>query len=459
MKDNSTAALVMLLVWCPHHKYNVLEVFSVADVFNQQSVRPCYLAELLNDVTSHTYQIYVEDMLRAQAGADLRVLLMRRVEAVTPGGGFTQLLLCATARTGRDDHMLYMLAPPDKKPLYAVDEELKGRWAPTWEAVFPRPPTQVWKRPYKRIACLYKIYSSQMLAIVWKTGDDQPSIEAPKHTDPRQAQAQRDKPAAVAGKAGNKQVDDRSCGGLGRSSDKAGGKQAADDPAPNNSQSDVLVFQGSQARNPFINVLRWLSAVTVEHRAPIINDPGLCREVLEHPEVNDPSGESVLAASVALADRRISMLDWGGKGPKEPHLFVLTLSKVVVFNISLGAWFPQQCSQQLEMDMEDFRPKDLYMDAAENGAGEATKVPQTECWKALKKTSVLQYSSRCVLPPQEVVFRNSAEADLMITGKHDNVIDIRFYDDTEREHWRRALAYILFKTTQKVWTREIPVST
>merc|ERR1712226_1213832 len=70
LKKFATELLVEVLVRCTHHRYDVLEVFSVAEVFMRNTVRPCYMSELLMDMKMGQYRLHVEKWLRAE---DLRV--------------------------------------------------------------------------------------------------------------------------------------------------------------------------------------------------------------------------------------------------------------------------------------------------------------------------------------------------------------------------------------------------
>mmetsp|Transcript_50759 Transcript_50759/g.153684 ORF Transcript_50759/g.153684 Transcript_50759/m.153684 type:complete len:95 (-) Transcript_50759:210-494(-) len=83
-----------------------------------------------------------------------------------------------------------------------------------------------------------------------------------------------------------------------------------------------------------------------------------------------------------------------------------------------------------------------------SGGSEAAKAPAVD--KSLM-SQVLSLHKKYELPPKSVTFEPGAEADLTIACGG-GTCGIRFYDDSAREHWRRALAYILMKT-EKTWTR------
>lgn len=447
IKDSSTRCLVVFLVHCPQHKYNVLEVFNVADVFNQQTVRPCYLAELLNDVTMATYQRFLEGELRSHSpsGLDFRVLTLRRIEMAGTQGNLVQRLLCATTES------VTVLAPPEQRPLYTHVDDAAGRWQPAWEAAFPRPPTEVWKRPYSDVACLYRCYGSQLMAIEWKTKDMITDAGANGKGNGKAHHKQ-----AIEGRAG------ANCG-IGMGSGTNGKKASSGDG--DNQDVFLFCFQRAACRDDFCLLLRKLSARTVENRARINNDPNIRAEVLSHPQVNDPTGETVLGASVGLSVPKSGVLGWGAGDTKMPFMFVLTLKKVLVFSLDLNSWQAMPDFTE-DIDIEDFRPKDLDppqedVSLQEGGDGGEDPAQGKEKEKTIKppKTNVLRYDSHHDLPPKEVIFKTSPEADLVIKFKSGYVMDIRFFDDTEREHWRRALAYCLFRTTQKVWTRDLPVAT
>jgi len=446
MKDKATYALVELLVRCPQIKYDVLEVFSVAEVFLRQSVRPCYMAELLMDVSMGTYLLRVQEFLRSFAKKEgmadsgfLTVLNLRRVETmdnVRPG--FMQRMFCVTAQK------VFMLMPPEEKPLYASASDLGGRWQPSGELVFPRDPKVEWHKDCNQIKVLHKCYSSQLMGIEWKSEVDNPRVQ-----DPR-----ADKSAST----GLRVVPQR-------------GAAPPSAQALQDSPKDcvLLIFPRVTARDECINVLRMHSGHDHKTRAPIEKDKGIRDEVLHHNKINDDTGLSVLAVNVALAKPSTLLgFDVAGGTTFEPKLFVLTKSYIVVFKLNLLNWQPQRPNPGEDFEIDDFRPSDLfppppgYAGATVNRqtinntamlaaavAADAQKLRQ-----ALKPVLTEDSTAYDVSGIKSVTFETSAEADLsLMIGTRD--LKIRFYDDSARETWRRALAYILWTKKGKTWKRSM----
>jgi len=233
---------------------------------------------------------------------------------------------------------------------------------------------------------------------------------------------------------------------------------AAQDPSCN-----LLIFPRVTARDECINVLRMHSGSDALSRAPIEKDKGIRNEVLNQSPINDPTGASVLAVNVALA-RPSGFLT--GSNTFEPKLFVLTRKHVVVFTINLLNWQPQRANRGEDFEIDDFRPQDLFPPppayagatataARQNAGNTAMLLPAAAASKPAPSKPVLtaESTSHDVSGIRSVTFETSAEADLsLVTGKGD--LRIRFYDDSAREHWRRALAYILLRNPRK-WKRSM----
>merc|ERR1712129_53236 len=67
---------------------------------------------------------------------------------------------------------VFMLMPPEEKPLYASASDLGGRWQPSGELVFPRDPKVDWCKDCTSIKTLHKCYSSQLMGIEWKSEEE-----------------------------------------------------------------------------------------------------------------------------------------------------------------------------------------------------------------------------------------------------------------------------------------------
>jgi len=406
MKDKATYALVELLVRCPLIRYDVLEVFSVAEVFLRQSVRPCYMAELLMDVSMGTYLLEVQEFLRRYAediglpgSKYLTVLNLRRVETMdNMRPGFMQRMFCVTA------HKVFMLVPPEETPLYASDNDKGGRWQPSGELVHPRDPRVEWHKDCTSIKALLKCYSSQLMGIEWKSEEE------------------------------NLENGERKC--------------------------NLLIFPRVTARDECINILRMHSGIDAQTRAPIEKDSGIRQEVLN--AIQDQKGE-VLAVNVALAKPNDLLSLATGGSNFEPKVFVLNEKRVVVFQLNLLNWQPQRANPGEDFEIDDFRPQALFpapqpyagATLARQNAGDPVMLPPAiAAQKSAPSKPVLSVESTHDLSSiSSVTFETSAEADLSLVTA-DGGLKIRFYDDSAREHWRRALAYILLNKSKK-WKRSM----
>merc|ERR1712094_68416 len=67
--------------------------------------------------------------------------------------------------------------------------------------------------------------------------------------------------------------------------------------------------------------------------------------------------------------------------------------------------------------------------------------------------SCVQKESVHACPPKEVIFHVGREAELNLNFGGGNDLQIRFFDDSGRENWRKGLAYYLAKQ-EKTWTRD-----
>lgn len=246
---------------------------------------------------------------------------------------------------------------------------------------------------------------------------------------------------------------------------------------------DVFVFHRRDARDVCLESLRRQSGTSRATRAAIVNDPGIRQEVLKH--VGDPS--EVLAAT--MARNTTGVIDRSVRAPM--RFFVLTMKVVLEFGLALNKWQVPDESTVCFDDTDDFKPPDLVKrkdkrkviaatSQVGNGAGDAgaeSVVPpgpsegerlrqhmerlgdiQRRQAQASDRppSQVLTLLKKYELPPTMVSFETGAEADLSLNFKGSSVT-IRFYDDSGREFWRRALAYYLTRSNT-AWERKLPSS-
>eukprot|EP00931_Biecheleriopsis_adriatica_P073141 TRINITY_DN47486_c0_g1_i1.p1 TRINITY_DN47486_c0_g1~~TRINITY_DN47486_c0_g1_i1.p1 ORF type:complete len:1808 (+),score=359.26 TRINITY_DN47486_c0_g1_i1:717-5426(+) len=433
MKEVALTTLSKILVRCTKYRYDVLEVFSVGEVFLAQNVRPSFLGELLGNINVGVFMMHVETFISGLKKEDVRVIQMEAVEMeMFPGNGYETYLLTATNKS------VFLLKPNTDPPPYAKEVDKGNKWNSSWETLFPRDPTVVWERQYANLERMWSCYGSQIFAIEW-TG---------------------------MGTRGMTETDEGS------------------DPDPYGIYSEVYLCQGMgrDMMTERLNAYSRARSDSVEG-CPVMVDPVFRNAVLAHVE----SKESVLAATVAtLGPTPAKGLFASGAmvADQTPHFFVLTTKKVLEFAINAGDWQPGEMDHSLLP--EDFHPEDLQeTEEVVEEANEDEDEEQTQLntdtlddeeltrrhiqrlLAAVGKTAapqkkndekkgdhmpVLTLTNTYTLPPSEIHFETRNEADLtLIFGGPARCI--RFYTDTFRENWRRALAYILTKL-DSAWERK-----
>eukprot|EP00439_Symbiodinium_sp_Y106_P032162 s3992_g3.t2 len=126
MKDQALAALTHILVRCTDYRYDVLEVFSVGEVFLAQNVRPSFLGEMLSLVLQSTVKAQAFRMKDSITPYDQQVLHLEIVEMQShTSNNFSIYLLVAT------NFKVFLLEPNPEKPAYAA--EIGERWDPNWD--------------------------------------------------------------------------------------------------------------------------------------------------------------------------------------------------------------------------------------------------------------------------------------------------------------------------------------
>lgn len=168
--------LVLYMVLCPDDRYDTLEEFCIAETFEQMTVRPSFLNDLLSKVDLEKFRCHVGHFLRSRPGASEseRVLHMSIVTTLDHNSymrDVTTCLLCATTSS------LFLLAPDESQPAFAHMED-SGKWNPSWEAEHPRDPHILWERGYHEIRAFYRCFVPQLMAITWKAQDGDQSFLA-----------------------------------------------------------------------------------------------------------------------------------------------------------------------------------------------------------------------------------------------------------------------------------------
>eukprot|EP00928_Gymnodinium_smaydae_P067752 TRINITY_DN5075_c2_g1_i1.p1 TRINITY_DN5075_c2_g1~~TRINITY_DN5075_c2_g1_i1.p1 ORF type:complete len:1545 (-),score=431.35 TRINITY_DN5075_c2_g1_i1:77-4177(-) len=426
MKDYATQFLSRLLVRCPQHKYDVLEVFSVSDIFLHQYVRPSYLMELLTAMTMGKYMCFVEtSFLNLRPGyEEERILCYGLAEglASTRGAsGTTATILCCTTRG------VYLLAPSEQLPPYADKDTIGVRWEPGWESVFPREPSILWEREYLDIATCYRCYGAHTMALEFKAGKEIKKQDNTGH-----------------------------------------------------SPHELLMFHHASDLETCLECLSRCGGSG--RRVQVINDPAIRAEVLAK------AGDAeILAACVAT---RLPSSTAPASGPaSDPCLFVMTMKSILQFSVNMQSWFAPDEDTDIYFDPDDPSPSGSGQTegsttkaaaghpgaaaattaVAVPGEGTPSKVGQLKAHmqrqqqniepvrrpkasKDKKASSVLSLVTEKALPPSEVVFETSQEAVLLLKAGGEE-LRIRFYDDAGREQWRRALTQYLSKHDSS-WERQ-----
>lgn len=425
MKNPVTHFLGTLLVCCPDQRYHVLEVFSAAQVFRKMTVRASYLMELLREVNMGHYAITVEEFLNEKrketqdiSSEPERVLLLGMVEVAETGrpNVLVTRLLCATT------YAVYLLQPDKDAPPYTPDYE-RSEWDPSWEYVYPRYPKIIWQHEVSTIDRIYRCSGTQALAIRWRRSEGSGVDEKNNHS--------------------------------------------------------IFIFRRQSVREVALNRLRTLSATKQRLAAmdeseeenkfgwevcKVINDSGFRNDVKEV-----TGQEEILALTVG---KPVFLGNWGGKPQDQDvkdrtigqsKMFVLTMQKIYSFSINLAVWQPQD-DEENTLDEGVFNPmlsikshEDEAMAISDNHGEEPDIQTSKKAPRHIPKPDtknpnpVLKKDKEWPLPPKEVVFETE-ECDMSICCRSD-YCSIRFFDDTAREEWRKALAYYLAET-QTSWERE-----
>ncbi|CAJ1351610.1 unnamed protein product, partial [Effrenium voratum] len=325
MKDQALAALSQILVRCAEYRYDVLEVFSVAEVFLSQNVRPSFLGELLNNLNLGSFTLFVEQFLAEYdlESQDQRVLHMEIVDVHrSTSKKFAVCLFVAT------NYKAYLLEPSCERPAYAGD--VGDMWEPNMETLFPREPQVIWEREYSTLVRIWHCCGDQILALEWK--------------------------------------------GAGKTLYET---DAAED---NKIQCEVYLFHQADRRDAVAECLRANAAKGSDVGPPVLADTSF-REGI----VSESKEEQLLAVTVATMGPapRVGLFAAEQKADPTPRLFALTTSTVLEFTIISSAWQPP--TQLDSAIFDDLTPADLEDDAAaDEGEEEEELPPPTEEEMALR---------------------------------------------------------------------------
>eukprot|EP00435_Cladocopium_sp_Y103_P061672 s376_g23.t1 len=350
--EQALSALSQILIRCSAYRYDILEVFSVGEVFLAQNVRPSFLGELLMNLNLGSFTLFVEkfiadyDLLTKDPRIDgwhspeQNVLFMETVQ-VQNKQGFNIYLLVVTNRK------VFLLEPCRNKPTFAAEGETFECWDASWEAMFPREPTVLWERDFSSLVRVWLGYGSQILAVEWQgPGKGQDLVSSPSDSS--------------------------------------------------KIQSEVYLFHRPDRCTALAEILRAAAAQGEAGMAvPILMDPAFRNLVLAQTQE-----EQMLATTVAVhgPKPRQGLFTSEQKADPTPRLFVLTAasvletcrlslisSQVAGLDVFLGAvvcaWAPIK-----ELDptiFDDFTPADLE-EAAEEEEEEDVLPAPSEDYMALR---------------------------------------------------------------------------
>jgi len=426
LKEQSSLFLVRLLMLCDEFRYEVLEQFNRADVFLSQTVRPCYMMELLYSVSFGKYMAKVEqNFLKHSRHAPVdHMAYFELVYALQPRSNTLGMMMLRVTTT-----KIYLLTPSQDG---SANDEQSGQWDPSRELEkdnFTKPTIEL-ERAASDIARIYRCYGSQLLAIEWRSPVD-----------------------AVA-------------------------------------DVTVLAFQRMGIRDDVAHFLHRSSSESHDKRAAMLSDPKI------RAEVSEKATSDVLAATIAMVAPQnvVATVFGGGKVASFPRMYLMTDKEVIVSDLNFKAWTVPDNAGTYFDDIDSFVPADVNIDhypglqeiqhgvahtlafhgtaaalTAAQGALPGTQAvvlatekdkqkasrwkpscslpgfPQSKRPQKEQSDPVLQWSSTAYsLPPTEVEFDVGSQPDLRLKAGGGSLA-IRFCDDSAREHWRRALAYVCCK--------------
>merc|ERR1712086_418412 len=145
------------------------------------------------------------------------------------------------------------------------------------------------------------------------------------------------------------------------------------------------------------------------------------------------------------------------------RMFVLTDEKVIEFRLSISEWAAPDDGADQSGELS-FLPQEVAADVkavpggdrvpVQPGGGAAKKDEKGAEGESAGPAGVFVMENEFKLPPKEITFDDTSEApDLILNFPRGGEVTIRFYDDTGREDWRRALAYYLATKADTSWSR------
>jgi len=267
-----------------------------------------------------------------------------------------------------------------------------------------------------------------------------------------------------------------------RSPDYPAPKVVATEGQPDPAVADVYIFRRAEGRDAILEDLLVYSAQdNGGAHIPVFVDTVFRDQVLK-----EAGEDPVLAATVTA----LGPTEGGGTGlfrqaatkaDPNPRLFVLTTKQVIEFDIHPLNWGPVQDLEHAIL-LDDFTPEEML--AEEEEEEEASKEVEEEAPEPLPPPDedemarrrmerlrgqigeshisknlmapsasgpVLSFKVKHSMPPSEVHFESRNEADLTLHFSS-GAICLRFYSDSSREFWRKALAYALTRNDGN-WAR------
>jgi len=433
------------MVWCPWQKYDILEAFNVAQVFNNMEVRPSFMQALLTDTSLSLFRRHVEKFLNESQGEaqDVRQIALVEVDRrhrVQRGSILVPHLLVVSSIA------IYLLRPSSEPPPYvplgkggivgSVAHVMSAQhvWEPRWEEVLPRELVFCWRHSFSDIQCIYRLYGKNLMAIEWR--------ESSQPTDTGY--------------------------GLQR---MFGSGQDASAPC-----REVFGFHRSSDREAFLYWLRRRTGaepaqLSQRQRAGGLSTPGF--HVHNDPGVRDEIskivGEDVEVLIASLARYQSD----------ESCLILLTRTQFVICKIDMAAWrVPNINDCFFDEDEFAFRvneDSDGEHDIARlmEHTTSTRVISNSATRKQLMDTMLRKHMERTLpqfqrgattetsqqtslflhkifgkdMPPRTITFEPTAEPNVTLDFVGKKVL-LTFFTDAERELFRRALAYYFATATR-----------
>jgi len=357
LKESCTNFLTNLLVIADSDSaYSVLELFSIAEVFQGQTIRPCYLTGVFMEMSLGQYMTGVEDWLHRKAHLKhehhiTRFELMDFIETGLESRPELKLSVIFCATTDK----LLVLQP--------VAEGNLARWDPSKANPDGKPhPQIIYEYSYSDIDRMYRCLGSQLLVIHWKPvlknsrgnrvfkGRNRDGFDGTRYW----YCGEKD-PNFISGQCGPE---------VGPQCPACQQFQSAGEVDTGRPRVSLFAFHRMRVRDDCANVLRRYTADRDHERAQIVNDPRIRKEVIEHDSIK---GTQVLAVTLAMSvSQQASRRPWGKAAQSEfaPLLFVLGEKAAMSFSLTFQNWQLPNREDTYFDDGDDFVPKDLFSELA-----------------------------------------------------------------------------------------------